>query len=187
MPPVFTRLLSERLDAQSPLTVREARKGDEVRPGTVWIAPGDYHMVVRRDGTRTVVGLNQDPPVNFCRPAAYVLFESALEVYGGDLLAVVLTGMGHDGLRGCEKIKAAGGTVFAQDEATSVVWGMPGAVARAGLADRILPLDRIAAEITQAVHGSRRNSGARRRGGPDKPQTIPSAQRSPTVSRPLSS
>ncbi len=160
MPPVFTRLLAERLDARSPLQVREARDGDSVRPGTVWIAPGDYHMVVRRERTDTVVRLNQEPPVNFCRPAADVLFESAAEVYGGQLLAVVLTGMGHDGQRGCERIKAAGGTVIAQDEATSVVWGMPGAVARAGLADYVLPLNEIAGQIIRTVQHRRSITGA---------------------------
>ena len=113
-------------------------------------------MTVARDGTSVRVQLNQDPPENSCRPAADVLFRSVARTFSSNTLAVVLTGMGRDGYRGCEAIRAAGGQVLAQDEATSVVWGMPGFVARAGLAERVLPLGLIAAEIVRRVRAGRR-------------------------------
>jgi two-component system chemotaxis response regulator CheB len=147
MPPLFTRLLAERLSAQFPLRVREAAPGNVLQPGHVWIAPGDHHMVVARDGLHVRTLLNQDPPENSCRPAVDVLLRSVAAAFGPGALTVILTGMGQDGLRGCEAVREAGGQVLAQDEATSVVWGMPGAVARAGLADRVLPLSLIADEI----------------------------------------
>ncbi|MEZ5284158.1 MAG: chemotaxis response regulator protein-glutamate methylesterase [Vicinamibacterales bacterium] len=147
MPPMFTKFLADRLDGKSALEVREAAGGEELRPGVVYIAPGDYHMVLKRRGTSVVTALNQNPPENSCRPAVDVMFRSVHEVYGSAVLALILTGMGQDGLHGCEVIKAAGGSVLAQDEATSVVWGMPGFVARAGLADRVLPLGLIAGEL----------------------------------------
>ena len=158
MPPVFTRYLAERLDAVSPLTVREAQAGDLIHPGGAWLAPGNYHMVVVRTGQGVAVQLHQGPPENSCRPAVDVLFRSVAEVYGAGALGVVLTGMGQDGLRGSEAIRHAGGRVLAQDQATSVVWGMPGAVAQAGLAERILPLEQIAGEIVRRV-GTRRMAG----------------------------
>ncbi|MGE3177744.1 MAG: chemotaxis response regulator protein-glutamate methylesterase [Vicinamibacterales bacterium] len=149
MPPMFTRLLAERLDSQSSLTVREAAGGEALAPGHVYIAPGNYHLVLQRKGTQVVTALNQDPPENSCRPAVDPLFRSVSEVYGTHVLAVVLTGMGQDGLRGVEHIHAAGGQVIVQDEGSSVVWGMPGFVAKAGLADRVLPLKDIPVEITR--------------------------------------
>lgn len=155
MPPMFTRLLAERLCAQSKLTVEEGQPGGALRPGHVWLAPGDFHMTVDRDGTVVRIRLQQGPPENSCRPAADVLFRSVAQVFGPNSLAVVLTGMGQDGLRGCEAIRAAGGQVIAQDESTSVVWGMPGFVARAGLADRVLPLGLIASEIVRRVRAGR--------------------------------
>jgi two-component system chemotaxis response regulator CheB len=155
MPPMFTRLLAERLSAQSAVRVEEARPGGVLRPGHAWIAPGDYHVVVARDGTEVRVQLNQDPPENSCRPAADVLFRSVARAFGPAALAVVLTGMGQDGLRGCEAVRAAGGQVIAQDEATSVVWGMPGFVARAGLADRVLPLALVAPEVARRTRVGR--------------------------------
>jgi two-component system chemotaxis response regulator CheB len=151
MPPMFTRLLAERLSAKNPVPVEEGRAGGVLRPGHAWVAPGDYHMTVARDAAGVKVGLNQDPAENSCRPAADVTFRSVAKAYGPNVLAVVLTGMGQDGLRGCEAIRAAGGRVVVQDEATSVVWGMPGYVARAGLADKVLPLDMIAAEVVRRV------------------------------------
>jgi two-component system chemotaxis response regulator CheB len=151
MPPMFTRLLAERLTAHSALRVEEASPGGVLQPGHAWVAPGDYHMLVVRDGRQLRVRTNQDPPENSCRPAADVLFRSVAQTFGPAALAVILTGMGQDGLRGCEAIRDAGGQVLAQDEATSVVWGMPGAVARAGLADRVLPLSMIAGEIVRRV------------------------------------
>ena len=151
MPPLFTRLLAERMDASSPLQVHEARGGERLERGHVYFAPGDYHLAVRREGLEARLGLTQAPPENSCRPAVDVMFRSVVSVYGAGTLGVVLTGMGQDGLRGCELIREAGGQVIIQDEATSVVWGMPGAVARAGLADAVLPLDEIAGEITRRV------------------------------------
>ena len=151
MPPVFTRLLAERLSSLSALKVSEAIPGEEVRRGHIYVAPGDYHMVVRHDGRAVRIQTHQGPPENSCRPAVDVLFRSVAEVYGAGSLAVVMTGMGQDGLRGCERIRETGGQILVQDEATSVVWGMPGFVARAGLADRILPLNDLADEIIWRV------------------------------------
>ncbi len=156
MPPVFTRLLAERLDARSPLAVREAAGGEELAAGGVWLAPGDYHLEVTRRQGRLYSRLHQEPPENSCRPAVDVLFRSVAAVHGPGALAVIMTGMGQDGLRGCEAIRQAGGRVFAQDEATSVVWGMPGAVVRANLAEQILPLGELAAAIVQVAGRGRR-------------------------------
>jgi two-component system chemotaxis response regulator CheB len=155
MPPMFTRLLAERLSAQSALRVEEGRSGGALLAGHAWIAPGDHHMVVARDVTGARVLIHQGPPENSCRPAADVLFKSAAKAFGPSVLAVVMTGMGQDGLRGCEAIRAAGGQVIVQDEATSVVWGMPGAVARAGLAERTLPLALLAPEVVRRVRTGR--------------------------------
>jgi two-component system chemotaxis response regulator CheB len=131
--------------------VSEGATGTVLQPGRALIAPGDYHMTVVGDGRTVRAQLSQDPPENSCRPAVDVLFRSVAAVYGPDALAVVLTGMGQDSLRGCEAIRAAGGRVLVQDEASSVVWGMPGSVARAGLADRVLPLASVADEILTGV------------------------------------
>jgi two-component system chemotaxis response regulator CheB len=156
MPPVFTRLLADRLNSSSPLTVREAEAGHLIEPGQVWIAPGNYHMTVGRKATGSVVvKLNQDPPENSCRPAVDVLFRSAAQIYGPNALAVVMTGMGSDGVRGAAHIREAGGEIMVQDEATSVVWGMPGAVVGAGAADKICPLGEISREIVRRVTSSR--------------------------------
>ena len=156
MPSTFTSLLAERLTAQTPIRVEEGRTGGVLRPGHAWLAPGDFHMTVARDGPAVRIGLNQGPPENSCRPAADPLFRSAAAAFGPNVLAVVLTGMGQDGLRGCEAVRAAGGQIVVQDEASSVVWGMPGFVARAGLADRVLPLGLIAPEIARRVKAGRR-------------------------------
>ena len=149
MPPVFTRFLAERLSASSRIPVKEALPRAEVRRGQVWIAPGDFHLIVLRDGAQVRLATIQIPPENSCRPSVDVLFRSVAEVYGARSLAVVLTGMGQDGLRGCERIHEAGGQIVVQDEASSVVWGMPGAVASAGIADCVLPLAEIAGEIVR--------------------------------------
>lgn len=151
MPPVFTRLLAERLDSRSALDVREASGGEIVERGQIWIAPGDHHMEVRTSGKGPVLTLNQGPQENSCRPAVDVLFRSAANVFGNRVLGVVLTGMGRDGLIGCEVIRKGGGQVIVQDEATSVVWGMPGLVAEAGLAHAVVPLQGVADEITRLV------------------------------------
>jgi two-component system, chemotaxis family, protein-glutamate methylesterase/glutaminase len=155
MPPLFTRLLAERLNAQSSLSVVEGQSGMVMQAGSVYIAPGDHHMELRRSGPSVVVGLIQTPPENSCRPAVDVLFRSVARVYGSRAVGIVLTGMGQDGLRGAEAICEAGGRVVAQDEATSVVWGMPGFVARAGLAEKVLPLEQIAADILRRLVNSR--------------------------------
>ena len=151
MPAMFTKLLAERLDKLSGLSVAEGVDGEWLNPGQVWIAPGDRHMLVQRQGDRYRLRLSDAPPENSCRPAVDPLFASVAECYNGKALAVVLTGMGYDGLRGSEQVRRSGGRVIVQDEASSVVWGMPGAVARAGLADLVLPLQEIAAEIKQQV------------------------------------
>ncbi len=156
MPPLFTRLLAERLSAVCPLRVEEAKPGDLVEPGKILIAPGDYHMKVAPQGAKVRVCLDQSPPLNSCRPAVDALFASVGEVYGGAAIAVILTGMGQDGLRGSEILKARGASILAQDEASSVVWGMPGAVVTAGIADRVAPLDRVAAEIQTLAALSRK-------------------------------
>lgn len=152
MPPVFTKTLAERLNSKSAINVVEAQAGDEVRPGTVYIAPGNFHITLHRKGTHVAVGLNQTPPENSCRPAVDVLFRSAADLYGETVLALVMTGMGYDGWRGSEAIKASGGLVFAQDEASSVVWGMPGQVVRNGLADKVIPLSAIAGELINSAN-----------------------------------
>jgi two-component system, chemotaxis family, protein-glutamate methylesterase/glutaminase len=151
MPPLFTRLLAQRLDGHCKLSVREAADGDLLVPGRVLIAPGGKHLVVRRSAGGVHAQLNEEPPENFCRPAVDVLFRSASSVFGDRLLATVLTGMGRDGEKGATLIRQAGGEVIAQDEATSVVWGMPGAVAMSGQADKLVPLPRIGQEISAAL------------------------------------
>lgn len=147
MPPMFTRLLAERLSAEFAIPVQEATTGAVLQPGRALLAPGDYHMKVVKDGPRFRALLNQETPENSCRPAVDVLLRSVATAAGANSLAVILTGMGQDGLRGCQAVREAGGQVVVQDEMTSVVWGMPGCVARAGLADRVLPLNEIADEI----------------------------------------
>ena len=147
MPPVFTRLLAERLDTICKLEVREGGEGAPLRPDAVWLAPGDYHMLITKRDGQPVLHLDQGPPVNFCRPAVDPLLQSAADCYGGDVLAVILTGMGRDGQEGCRQLHALGAIIYAQDEASSVVWGMPGAVVHAGLAQRVLPLADIGPAI----------------------------------------
>lgn len=147
MPPVFTSHLAARLNQLSAIHVHEAADGDLLTPGGAWVAPGNFHMTVRRQGTQLKAVLNQEIPENSCRPAVDVLFRSVAELFGPNVLSVVMTGMGQDGARGCGVIRQAGGRVVVQDEATSVVWGMPGAVADAGYAHQIVPIQRIADEI----------------------------------------
>lgn len=147
MPPVFTAMLAKRLDGSSALSVKEAADGEALRQGTVYLAPGGKHLQLdgTRFGFRAV--LTENPPENSCRPAVDVLFRTAAAASAGRLLGVVLTGMGQDGMIGARLVRAAGGAVLAQDEASSVVWGMPGFVARDGTARAVLPLDQIATEI----------------------------------------
>jgi len=151
MPPIFTKLLADRLNAASPLEVREGSAGDLLAPGKVWVAPGGKHMTVARREGKPVIELNQNAPENSCRPAVDVLFRSVARTYGPNTLAVVMTGMGCDGAAGATEIRKAGGEIFAQDEASSVVWGMPGTIVAAGIADRVCPLSGLAHEIVRRV------------------------------------
>ncbi len=151
MPPVFTRSMADRLNAQSAIGVSEAVAGEPLQAGRAYVAPGDYHMAVIHDAAGARLRLHQGPPENSCRPAVDVLFRSAAETYQGRTLAVVLTGMGKDGLNGCQAIHDRGGQILVQDEASSVVWGMPGFVARAGLAHQVLPLEGMVSEIVRRV------------------------------------
>lgn len=160
MPPIFTKMLAERLTSRGGFPVREAVDGGPLEPGCAWLAPGDYHICVAREGKEHVVRIHRGPPENSCRPSVDVLFRSVAATYGEGVLGVILTGMGQDGLRGCQDICACGGTVLAQDEASSVVWGMPGFVARAGLADRVLPLDQIGSAIVASLGAARPTGSA---------------------------
>jgi two-component system, chemotaxis family, protein-glutamate methylesterase/glutaminase len=151
MPAIFTSMLAARLSAKAALPVRECVSGEPVSAGCVILAPGDFHMVVQRERGSVWLRTHQGPRENFCRPSVDVLFRSIAGVYGERTLAVVLTGMGQDGLKGCELLRTEGARICVQDEASSVVWGMPGFVAKAGLADKVLPLDQIAAEMVRAT------------------------------------
>jgi len=143
MPPTFTALLAEQLARAGDRPCAEGRDGEQIQPGRCYVAPGGFHMVVAQEGTAKVIRLNQEAPENFCRPAVDPMLRSVAAAYGAASVAVILTGMGADGARGCEVLAAAGGRFIAQDEATSVVWGMPGAAAATGMAESILPLDQI--------------------------------------------
>ena len=151
MPPLFTRLLAERLDTLTPLSVAEGLAGEIPGPGKIYIAPGDQHMRVVNSDRGPAIALDQGPPLNSCRPAVDALFGSLAEVYGPAVIAAVLTGMGHDGMSGAQRLSARGSYVMAQDEATSVVWGMPGAVVDAGIANEILPIDEVVPAILREV------------------------------------
>lgn len=148
MPPLFTTMFAERLDRVSPLAVREAVEGDVPTAGEVLVAPGGFHLRVRRTAGVVRAHLDEGPQENFCRPAVDALFRSAVDAYDGAATAVILTGMGSDGLIGCQLLAEKGARIVVQDEATSVVWGMPGAVANAGLAHDVLPLEDIAGKVT---------------------------------------
>jgi two-component system chemotaxis response regulator CheB len=151
MPPLFTRLLAERLGTISGFKCQEGVAGQLLKPGQLWVAPGGFHMETERVRDGVILHLQEERPENSCRPAVDVLFRSVAKSYGSKVLSVVLTGMGQDGLKGCEAIAAAGGQVLVQDEATSVVWGMPGAVCNAGLADKVLPLKELGPEILRRL------------------------------------
>ena len=149
MAPMFTKFFAERLATQTKLRVTEAANGQVLEPGVIYVAPGDFHLTLLRHHSSAVCVLDQTAPLHSHRPAADVLFRSVAGAYGPRALAVMLTGMGQDGVKGCEDITAAGGRVIVQDEATSVVWEMPGLVARAGLADAVLPLGELAGELVR--------------------------------------
>jgi len=151
MPPLFTRLLAERLDSTCQLKVNEAVQGEIVERGKILIAPGDFHMRLTSSGGDVRICLDQSPQENSCRPAVDVLFTSVAELYGGSVIAAILTGMGQDGLRGARILKGKGASILAQDEASCVVWGMPGAVVNENLADRVLPLNQVVPEILCAT------------------------------------
>ncbi|MCA8969170.1 MAG: chemotaxis response regulator protein-glutamate methylesterase, partial [Planctomycetes bacterium] len=153
--PMFSRLLAEQLDAKCPLEIREGISGGHVEPGVVWLAPGAKHMFVEKGEGGLTVALNRSAPVHGCRPAVDVLFESVAKTTGAGVLGVILTGMGEDGCTGAAAIRAQGGQILAQDEATSVVYGMPRAVVEAGIADEVLPLQEIAGVIERRVRKTR--------------------------------
>jgi two-component system chemotaxis response regulator CheB len=155
MPPTFTTILAEHLARTSRRPAHEAIDGEIVKAGRIYLAPGGRHMRVVRHGAEAAIALDDGPPVNFCKPAVDPLFTSAIDVWQGGIMSVILTGMGSDGMRGGKDIIAAGGSVMAQDEATSVVWGMPGAAANAGICAAVLPLNQIAPKLVRLFSGDR--------------------------------
>jgi len=155
MPPTFTTILAEHLARASRRPAHEAVDGESVKAGRIYLAPGGRHMRIARRGGDTVIALDDGAPINFCKPAVDPLFSSAIEIWQGGIMAVVLTGMGSDGMRGGKEIVAAGGSVIAQDEASSVVWGMPGAAANAGICAAVLPLLQIAPKLVRLFGGDR--------------------------------
>jgi two-component system, chemotaxis family, protein-glutamate methylesterase/glutaminase len=155
MPPTFTTILAEHLARAGNRPAREAIDGEVVKAGHIYLAPGGRHMRVARQAAGPAIALDDGPPINFCKPAVDALFSSAIDIWQGSTLAVILTGMGSDGMRGGKEIVAAGGSVIAQDEATSVVWGMPGAAAGAGICAAVLPLNQIAPKLVRLFSGDR--------------------------------
>jgi two-component system chemotaxis response regulator CheB len=153
MPAGFTAMLADHLNRLGSLGCAEAQDGEALQPGRLYLAPGDRHLLVEAVAGRLVARLSDGPPENFCRPAVDPLLRSLTTACEGGVLALIMTGMGHDGLAGCRAVAAAGGTVLAQDEASSVVWGMPGAVARAGLARALLPPEALAEQVLAATAG----------------------------------
>ncbi len=153
MPATFTSILAEHLTKIAGVSCKEAEDGEVIKDKQIYLAPGDWHMTVVKDGGEARISLNQDPPENFCRPAVDPMLRSLNSAYGGRVLTVILTGMGHDGQKGSEVMAKAGAPVIAQDEATSVVWGMPGAVATTGLSTAVLPLDEIPSAISNVMTG----------------------------------
>lgn len=159
MPPVFTGMLAQRLSKLGPVTVEEAGDGRQLLPGVMYLAPGGRHMEIERRGSGVFTRVHDKDPENYSRPSVDVLFRSVAEVYPGGAIGVILTGMGHDGRAGCERMAADGSLIVAQDQESSVVWGMPGAVVEAGLADVILSLDKVGGFLTEQL----RAAGAGRR------------------------
>lgn len=155
MPPTFTTILAEHIARATGRPAHEGRNGELLAPGRLYIAPGARHMMIARDGEQARIVVNDDPPIHFCRPSVDPLFATAAAAFGSATLAVILTGMGSDGTDGASIVAEAGGSVIAQDEATSVIWGMPGAAAEAGLCAGILPLESIAPRINELVTGGR--------------------------------
>ena len=155
MPPTFTTILAEHLARASGRDAHEGVDGEPIVPGKIYLAPGGRHMTVVKRNNQAAISLNDGPLVNFCRPAVDPLLTSAVQMWGSAILTVILTGMGSDGMHGCEDVVGAGGSVIAQDEATSVVWGMPGAVANAGVCSAVLPLDQIGPKVVRLFGGDR--------------------------------
>jgi two-component system chemotaxis response regulator CheB len=155
MPPTFTTILAEHLARASGRPAHEGIDGELIVPGTIYLAPGGRHMAITRKGGQPAIAINDGPLVNFCRPAVDPLFSSAAQIWGSAILSVILTGMGSDGMHGAEAIVAAGGSCIAQDEASSVVWGMPGAAANAGVCAAVLPLDMIGPKIVRLFAGEK--------------------------------
>ncbi|MEQ8196176.1 MAG: chemotaxis response regulator protein-glutamate methylesterase [Rhodospirillales bacterium] len=156
MPPTFTSIFAAHIAKQSPWTCSEGKDGDPLKANHVYVAPGDYHMTVVRKGAQRVIALNQEAKENFCRPAVDPMFRSLATSFGGNVLAVILTGMGADGCKGGEYIVRTGGTVIAQDKASSVVWGMPGAAAMAGICSAVLPLNELPSYVNRFVESRRK-------------------------------
>jgi len=155
MPPVFTAVFAEHLGAQTGMPAAEAKDGEPLQSGRIYVAPGGKHMGLRRSGAGVALRLDDGAPVNFCKPAVDVLFFDAATIFGAQTLSVVLTGMGSDGTHGARAIGEAGGAVIVQDEATSTVWGMPGSIAKAGLAHEILPLRDLAGAAKRYLGGGK--------------------------------
>jgi len=153
MPATFTTILAEHLARATQRPVREPQDGEPIARGVAYLAPGGRHMLVARSEGQSLIRISDSAPVNFCKPAVDPLFESAAEAWNGAILGVILTGMGHDGTAGARRIVDAGGAIVAQDEATSVVWGMPGSVAQAGLCAAVLPLDQIGSKLVRVFSG----------------------------------
>jgi len=152
MPATFTAILAEHITRMSGWPCEEAKNGDVLEAGKILLAPGDFHMTVVQNGPQRVIQLNQDPPENFCRPAVDPMLRSVVKIFGGRVITVILTGMGNDGEKGSQQVVAAGGTVIAQDEKSSVVWGMPGAVAAAGLCSAVLPVNELAGYVANFLN-----------------------------------
>lgn len=153
MPATFTTILAEHIQRICGVKCAEGRNNERVAPNHIYLAPGEYHMMIERDNYGPFIRINQDPPENFCRPAVDPMFRSIAKLYGAKTLSVVLTGMGKDSRNGGQAIIDAGGTVIAQDENSSIVWGMPGAVSTAGLCSAVLPLNQIASKISSLLKG----------------------------------
>jgi two-component system chemotaxis response regulator CheB len=151
MPATFTKIFAEHITKQTGYPAVEAAEGMILEGGKIYVAPGGFHMTFAKNGLQTTVKLNDGPQVNFCRPAVDVMIDSLIDIYKGSVLAVILTGMGADGAESCRRLRQAGGRVLAQDQATSVVWGMPGAVAKLGVMEALLPLDKIAPSIRELI------------------------------------
>jgi two-component system, chemotaxis family, protein-glutamate methylesterase/glutaminase len=156
MPPTFTAILAEHMGKAALRPAKEGEDGEVLKPGNIYVAPGGKHMIIEKDAGAVKIRLTDDKPVNFCKPAVDPLFDSVAKVYGSASLAVILTGMGHDGASGVKTISAGGGSVITQDEETSVVWGMPGAAAQTGVCCDILPLQQIGPKISRILKGNTR-------------------------------